>query len=340
VGEFEACINTHRHGQQGAVVFWRRVAHLFFIVAVVTVLGGTYPAAASTASAQASKGSVDLTISTGCCWSDYTVHFRGPISDHGWSYSGTLTGVGTTSVWTATMDETPILSMTSDDGTVSGNCAGNTVGTDEVAQAADIANVTEAPAVTEIGGEVSTAAIEMDFGCVLSRNGGTPWQISLHSTITQDTSAGATWTGSYAETDVATPQVNVKGALTYGDVQLGWFSPSGALQYGPLRFSGQIAIGATLYRGDLVSDLNNPVTALPGGYVPPLAVSGSSNGVNVSGTCNAVYNAAALYDLVCTLAVDSAAPVTVSLQPTYVTSIRGQSYRDGWGDDAGYFVSG
>src|SRR5436309_1569595 len=99
-----------------AVVLWRRVANLCVIVAVVTVSGGTYPAVASTVAAQASKGAVAVTVSSDSYTSNYTVHFRGPITDHGWSYSGTLTGVGSTWAYAASMNNTPILSMTSDDG--------------------------------------------------------------------------------------------------------------------------------------------------------------------------------------------------------------------------------
>jgi hypothetical protein len=304
-------------------VVWRRVANLFVVVAIATASGGTYAAAAATASVQVSQGAVDLTRSSGDNGEStvYTVNFHGWVTDHGWSHTGTLTGVGSTWAWAAGMGSTPILSMSSDDNTISGRCAGSSDTIDEVA----------------------TGALHMDFGCVLSRNGGTPWQITLESALIQDLNDAAIWTGRYDENDVATPQANLRGTLSYGGVQLGDASGLGYFQWGPLRFSGQINIGGTLYRGDLVSGMSDPTAS---NDVPPLAVSGSSNGLDVTGTCSGAFDqtvgqvADGFYEFTCNLAVGSAAPATVSLKTALVSGTGACSYRDCWGDHAGHFTAG
>lgn len=307
---------------------FRPVARLAVVAAVVVTSGAmsSVSAMASTVSAQANKGTVDLSVGTADAGetSVYTVHFRGPISDHGWSHTGTLTAVGSTWSWAGSMSNIPILSVSSDDGTVSGTC-----GTVSQAASVDEALIGDGP------------ALDLDFGCVLSRSGSTPWEITLQSAVTQLT-AGAPWTGSYVEGDTATTQVNTR-SLTYGEVQLGDSSGEGYPQYGPLRFSGQIDIGGNLYRGDLVSGVSDPVAS---NDIPPLAVSGSSNGVTVSGTCAGTYDETSAqadvssYEFSCTLAAGNAAPVTVSLNAVFTTGTGACSYRDCWGDSEGYFTSG
>lgn len=307
-------------------MIWGRAASMSVVVVMMATAPGNAYAAVGIglqATAQGSQGSVDLTVTSDAdgVSSDYTVNFRGRITDHGWAHSGTLTGTGSTWLWTASMDSTPILSMSSEDGTVSGKCVGS----------------------SETADDVTSGALPMTFGCVLSHAGGTPWQITLQSVLTQDTSAAATWTGSYLENDVATPQASLDGALSYGDVQIGNASSFGELQYGPLRFSGQIDIGGVLYTGDLVSGMSGYVAS---NDVPPLAVSGSSNGMDVTGTCSGAYDGTlgqagvASYEFTCSLAVGTAAPVTVPLKTVLLTGTGGCSYRDCWGDSAGYFVAG
>ena len=302
----------------------RRLVQLLVVVAAATFAGGTVvaPVEAASASGQFSQGSVQLTVGSADAGesSVYTVTFDGPISDHGWTHTGTLTAVGSTWSWTASMTTTPILSVSSDDGTVTGTCAGSSNSVDVL----------------------PTAALDMTFGCVLSRSNSTPWQVTLRSTLQQDVNGAPTWSGDYAESDVATPSVNVDGALSYGDVQFGDVTGDGVLQYGPLRLSGQITIGGTQYRGDLVSGVSDPVTD---GTVPPLAVSGSANGVDVSGTCTGAYDdvlaqaGVSSYEFTCTLAVGSAAPVQVPLKTVFVGGTGACSYRDCWGDSWGYFTA-
>lgn len=277
---------------------------------------------------QTSNGTVDLSVGSADAGDTtvYTVHFRGPITDHGWSYNGTLTATGSTSRWTGSLDNLPFMSISSADGSISGTCAA-------ASNAAEDESLVTSP----------STALDMDFGCVLSRNGGTPWAITLHSVLTQGISGGPTWTGNYVEDDTATPQVNAPGSLTYGEVQMGDGSSDGYPEYGPLRFSGQIDIGGTLYRGDLVSGISDPIASSD---VPPLAVSGSSNGLDVSGTCSGVHDESLAqadvdsYEFSCSLAVGAAGPVTVSLRSVFVTSTGACAFRDCWGDSEGYFVSG
>lgn len=307
----------------GANVFWRRVAHLAVVFAVVTAAGGGLFAASASAvstSGQLSKGMVDLSRVTGDDGesSVYTVHFRGPISDHGWAYNGQLTAVGATWSWTASLSSTPILSVTPDDGTVTGTCAG----------ASDTADL------------VTTSAFDMTFGCVLSRSGSTPWQITLRAALSQDATDPALWTGDYVESET-TSQVNVPGDLTYGEAQLGNRSSVGYPSYGPLRLSGQISIGGTLYRGDLVSGTSDFIAS---NDIPPLSISGSGNGVTVSGTCSGTYDETlaqaglSSYDFSCSLAVGGAPPAAVSFKTVFTSGTGTCSYRDCWGDSAGYFT--
>ena len=307
-------------------MFRRLVATTSVVLVVVTGSGSAFASigVGSSGSVSASKGTVDLTTSTADDGESrvYTVHFRGPVTDHGWSYSGTLTGTGSTFAWSASMDSTPVLSVTSDDGTVAGRCVGGSGTADEV----------------------TASALHMKFGCVLSRNGSTPWQIALDSVLTQDTNAGSTWTGSYLEKDTGLPRVTAGQSVSQGEVQLGDETGDGYLTYGPLRLSGQIDIGGILYSGDLVSGTSEPVQSSD---IPPLAMSGSSNGMTVTGTCSGTYDSqvvgqtgvASSYELDCSLAVGSAAPAAVTLKTVFVTGTGGCSYRDCWGDSSGYYMA-
>lgn len=307
----------------------RRPAYLYVAVGVAASLSGVWPTAASASllPVQTSKGTVDLTVGSADngTTSVYTVHFRGPITDHGWTHTGTLTAIGYSWPWTASMANMPILDASTGDGKVTGTCAG----------------ISQAAAVDEtVSGD--GPVLDVTFGCVLSRNGSTPWEVSLQSVISQAQSVGP-WTGIYVEDDTATPQVN-QGSLTYGDVQFGYESADGAQRLGPLRFSGQIDIGGALYRGDLASGLSDWVTS---DDLPPVAVSGSSNGMTVSGTCSGIYDETSAqaglpsYEFDCSLAVGPAAPVAVSLKSVFDGGTGGAcSYRDCWGDEAGYFTAG
>jgi hypothetical protein len=300
------------------------------VITAIAVSGAAWPASATASllPVQTSKGTVNLTIGSTDSGDTtvYTVQFTGPITDHGWSHTGTLTAIGSTWRWTASMANLPFLSVSTGDGKISGTCAG----------ASQAASVDET-----VAGD--GPLLDVDFGCVLSRLGGTPWEITLHTLIKQGLAGGSTWTGTYVEDDVASPGADPSGSATFGQVQLGTYTSEGTPQYGPLRFSGQIDIGGTLYRGDLVSGVSDYVRSID---IPPLAVSGSSNGLDVSGTCSGLYDETVAqadvqsYEFTCSLAVGQAAPVTVSLKSVFDRGVGACAFRDCWGDSEGYYVGG
>lgn len=247
-----------------------------------------------------------------------SVTFAGDISGHGWRYTGTLTGSGETWAYDGWIGVIPTLSMTSADGSISGRCG----------------------AGSETAGEIPSVLVDLTFGCVLARNGGIPWEVHLVSEVKQR-SVGDPWSGHYVQAEPAASQVELPGGQTYGEVQLGDQSSPGVFEDGPLRFSGQIQIGPQLYRGDLVSNISGPITE---GGVPPLTVTGSSNGLEVTGTCSGdlsypLDEVVSAYDFTCSLSIGSDAPVVVSLVAVFTNSAGGCSFRDCWGDQAGYFTT-
>ena len=285
-------------------------------VTVITLVG-------TAAAAQAGTVGLTLTTDSATLTRNAAVTFRGQVVGHGWTYVGTLAGTGKTWSYNSSLANLPILSMTSGDGTVAGTCVGS----------------------SETADQTTNAVIDMSFGCVLSRNGGTPWEVVLDSALQQLNASGyddGTWSGTYGQATAPTPLVNAGHTPTYGQIQLGDAESGGAIQYGPLRFSGQIAIGASLFRGDLVSGTSAWVQSSD---IPPVAVSGSSDGQTVSGTCSGtpddVLGQGSSGDLfTCSLSVGSAAPVTVLLNSVYTGRFGGCSYRDCWGDSAGLFTAG
>jgi hypothetical protein len=108
-----------------------------------------------------------------------------------------------------------------------------------------------------------------------------------------------------------------------------------------LRLSGQIMIGSTRYRGDLVSDTG------PYGFgvsIPDMTVSGSANGLTLSGDCSGVVDSVLsqvkwTLDFTCQLSVNTATPVTVQLQTTYTGGGGRCNGRQCWSDYAGYFTN-
>ena len=247
-----------------------------------------------------------------------SVTFVGDLSGHGWRYAGTLTGSGQTFGYDGWIGVIPTLSMTSADGSISGRCG----------------------ASSETAGDVPSVLVDLTFGCVLARNGGIPWEVHLVSEVKQRSVADP-WSGHYVQAEPAVSQVGLAAGQTYGEVQLGNQSYPGVFEYGPLRLSGQIQIGAQLFRGDLVSDISGPITE---GGVPPLTVTGSSDGLKVTGTCGGdvsypLDEVASAYDFTCSLSIGSDAPVAVRLVAVFTNSTGGCSFRDCWGDQAGYFTT-
>lgn len=304
---------------------WRQGLTVLALVGSALGTGGTAYAIALPAASDppASAGTVTLVRGVDPATTDanFTVNFQGRISDHGWSYVGTLSGTGTTWGYSGGVTQPPYLSMTSADGSVSGWCAGD----------------------SETGGLVAAGTLDIEFRCVLSRDGGTPWETALDATTQQVASATSqsSWSGRYVGASVTAPEVAADGSpsSTYGEVQLGSQENGDAIAYGPLRFSGQIAIGSTLYRGDLVSATSAFVAS---SVIPPLPVSGTSNGVTVTGTCTGTpnetaSNVAPTYSFTCSLAAGTAPAVTVTLIGVFPVSANACSFRDCWSDEAGWF---
>lgn len=314
------------------MVSWRR--GLTMLAMAVSIIGLDGPAYAGSigagGTATANAGTVTLTRSLNLTTqnADFALTFQGRVTDHGWSYVGTLTGTGSTWGYGGEVSQPPYLAMTSGDGSVSGWCSG---GSETGVLGADTLNM---------------ATPDMEFQCVLARNGGTPWAIKLDAVAQQPAAIYQdTWSGRYVEADVTTQEAGADGNPTYGQVQLGSQTSDGAgISYGPLRFSGQIALGSFIYQGDLVSGTSAYVQSSD---IPPLSVSGTSRGVTVTGTCTGspdptisnVTPSYDFYDFSCSLAAGTAPTVTVALRGVFDTSAGACSFRDCWGDEEGWFTA-
>lgn len=312
----------------------RLVAAAIVVATVVTGSAalGAGPVSVSPSSVQVSKGSVTITrtsVSNGQEL-DYSVAFVGPLKVHGWSHNGRLSGTSTASYSEAFSGEIPNFSVASGDGRVTGQCGG----------------APNNPVDDTTGEGVSDLANRHGFvfDCVLADGGSTPWQVRIDALTQAKTSGAATTTfsGTYAVTDVETSLVGLDADVTYGDAQLTEYTDSGGgVQWGPLRLSGQVVVGAARYRGDLVSAVG------PYGYgptIPDMTVSGSANGSTVSGDCAGVFDdvlsqAVWTMDFTCNLSVNGGAPATVQLRTTFPTGGGRCVDRQCWTDYAGYFTN-
>ena len=299
------------------------------VVSASAAMGAT-PISIDPSARQVSNGTVTIvrTIVSDQQY-DYSVAFDGPLNVHGWSHTGRLAGTSQAFLWEVFDQTIPNFDVSTDDGRVTGQCGGgmgNTV--DDT---------------TGLG--LGVTPNSYGFDCVLSLDGGTPWQINI-DTSTQETDGPSTVTfsGTYNVVDTETASlVGLDEDVTYGDAQLTEYTDDGGgVQWGPLRLSGQLMIGSTRYEGDLVSDIGPYVYSSP---MPPMNMSGSANGMTVSGSCANTPNGPVssvigqvewTFDFNCQLAVNGGAPNTVHVRTVFNGGGGRCSGRQCWSDYKGY----
>lgn len=266
---------------------------------MVTALAATTAVASAgpiTVSAKLETGTVSITQTSDPAGGvDYAVAINGPIHDHGWTYKGQLSGIRrTTESFTENLSSIGAFDVTSDPAGVTGRCAtwstlGNLVSTD--------------------------APVDTDIECVLSKDGSTPWLMGISSTLAPavtDTN-GTTWRGFYTHTETTTPSQSATPP-SHGDSQVEERSFQGGLQY-TVQFSGQVAVGSSLYTGEILSDSSGWFYIHDGNPTPTVNVSGSNDGHTVSGQCTGAQSSSG-WDWDCNLSLDSAPSVDVALATT------------------------
>ena len=264
------------------------------------------PAHAAAVSAQpayvqtgAGTVTVTRTVDAASETASYAVNFTGQIGVHGWTYNGTLAGASSNSGFFAlTSADVPAFSVTATPAGVTGECAGQSN-----------TGSTVSPDLTP----------DYTFSCLLSKDGATPWLVQLDSVLTPNSAgAGATWTGAYVALDAETATVGSNRGLTFGDAQFQTATVGGGLQYS-LQLSGQLAFGSAIYRGELQSELSAIVYLHDGVDMPPTDVSGRNGTHQVTGWCSGrpggyAYDVFGGWTFFCTLSLDSAAPVNVTIK--------------------------
>lgn len=298
------------------------------VVSTSAAMGGA-PVSVNPSARQVSTGSVTIvrTIISDQEF-DYSVAFDGPLNVHGWSHTGRLSGTSGAYLWEAFDQTIPNFDVSTDDGRVTGQCGGALRNTLDDA--------------TTLGTGLTPSHYEFD--CVLSQDGGTPWQITIRTdTQESDTPSTVTFAGTYKVVDTASSYVGIDEDVTYGDAQLTEYTDDGGgVQWGPLRFSGQLMIGSTRYEGDLVSDVGPYVYAMP---MPPMNMTGSANGLTVSGSCantpdgpvtTVIGHAEWAFDFNCQLSINGGSPNTVLWRTTFTGGGGRCSGRQCWSDYKGY----
>ena len=232
----------------------------------------------------------------------YTVVIKGRIGVHGWSYTGRLSGQSGPQGDTGSI---PGFTVTSNPAGVSGSCA----------------------AYGNLGTSVSPVdSADFVFSCLLAKAGSTPWLSQLNSSLapTSVDTGKTVWSGAYVDVDPEATAIGANRQVTYGDSQVQEFSSHGALQY-TMQFSGQAAIGPSVYRGELLSALSAPVYLHDGSDIPPVDVAGSNAGHHVTGQCAGLPGGAESdvfsggWTFECQLSLDSATPAAVTLQTAPMT---------------------
>jgi hypothetical protein len=127
-----------------------------------------------------------------------------------------------------------------------------------------------------------------------------------------------TWTGAYVTADAEMSTIGAHENVTYGDIQVQQLTSIGQGYAYELLFSGQVAIGATLYTGELSSSTSAWVFPPASRDIPTVDVSGSSGGHQVTGQCRSVEDdpfpeTVDGWDFTCQLSLDggAAAPVAI-----------------------------
>ena len=330
----------------------RRLVMTGLVGAVLATTGAVVHAAPVTISPQAVKvgqGNVTIVrVTDDPINFDYTVTFEGSIADHGWTFSGTMSGgshqTDRLSVYPWTI---PIFTVTSSDASLSGTCAGHP------------GNSVDSRSTPVVAVPQETAIPQEQFDCELSHNGSTPWWMHIDSLLPTNVTAGqqTTLSGSYGALDVEPTLVGGDQTGTHGDYQL--VSPTyynDSTQYfGPLRLFGQFVIGSQIYRGELVTtevlpdDRSDCCIAMP-----PLTIEGTGAGGHVTGTCAGVPDIGTNattgvvenipgWTFTCQLALNSAAPVELTLRALETDSdTRAEMLDyyagDGYVDTAGTFT--
>jgi hypothetical protein len=269
----------------------------------------------------------------------YDITLTGSFAVHDWTYSGRLRGESQSATFNASLGEIEPFTLDSDDGTVHGDCGGSR--TEDEVTAVN-------PTATNAG--------DFTFDCVFTRNGGTPWQIVLRAqTVLSGASTSnlivtESYTGVFDASEVDSAFTDDGTQQTYGDVQFAesWDRYDGD-RCGPLRLSGRLQIGSVAYTGDLVSEVTDFFFAAS---CPPLTITGSSNGVDVTGTCQPVPEARdvvesntglftrEVWDISCHLATNGGEQVAVPLRATFTSMAnRGNGWTYGWSDLSGYYTA-
>lgn len=331
---------------------------LLSVAAALTVITGgavsAAPVSVSPAAVRVSSGSVSIVQTVDAAGNaNYAVTFTGTVGGHGWTYSGTLSGLSQqpfseyspNGPWVI-----PNFPVSSSNGRITGFCGarpGDSLdGVNLIAASSPVAPGSVGPVPQEV------------FDCVLSRDGGTPWAITLDTLLANSsTDAGATTaSGSFRGVEAASSLVAVP-STTFGDVQLTTHyicCGTGSLVFESLVFSGQIDLGSTVYHGDLVST-GTATEGTPGAWtMNPITMSGTGPHEQVTGECSGTLNQSATGlvvstatdaspdDFTCNLSLNGAAPVTVTL---HAYLLGGESrvapnpdFDSGWSDDSGTFT--
>lgn len=301
------------------------------IVVGTSAAMGAAPVSIDPSARQVSNGAVSITRTIVNDQDyDYSVTFDGPLNVHGWSHTGRLAGTSEAVLWEAFDQTIPNFDVSTGDGRVTGQCGGSR-------QATTVENT--------IGVDLEEVPDQYVFDCVLSLDDGTPWQIIIKTqTQESDSPSTVTFTGTYRVVDTASSFVGLDEDVTYADAQLTEYTDDGGgVQWGPLRFSGQLMIGSVRYEGDLVSDVGPYVYSLP---IPPMNMFGSANGLTVAGSCANTPNGAVssvigqverTMDFNCQLNVNGGPSTTVLLRVVYTGGGGGRcSGRQCWSDYKGY----
>lgn len=253
--------------------------------------------------AEAGAGTVSLTRTTDPATGDvdYDIVISGRIGDHGWGYTGELFGIRHA---TPSSFDTPTdigsFDVTASPSGVSGRCS----------------------SYSTVGSTVSPSdPIDALFACVLSKNGSTPWLVQFQSTLLPAAADGSAWQGPFVETDAEATAISTTAEKSIGDVQVEERNDGGGLQY-TVQFSGQVAIGSSVYTGEILSEPSGWFYLHDGEPTPTMAVAGIGGGHHVTGQCTGRaggldYDVSAGWDFDCSLSLDSAPSVNVSLGTTH-----------------------
>jgi hypothetical protein len=273
----------------------RQLTAAGLVVTGLTAMTGVASANPITVSAKVNTGTVSITRTADPVTGDvdYAVSINGQIRDHGWNYSGELSGTRQSASFPDSLSEIGAFDVTSNPAGVTGMCTSYSTFGSLTANYDD--------------------PVDAEFECVLSKDGSTPWLTALSSALTPAvTDANATmWQGYYAQTETTTPTLRT-ASPSHGDSQVVENSYGGDGGRYTLQLSGQIAIGSSLYTGEISSDWSDRYYLHDGNPTPTVNVSGSNGGHTVAGPCTGAVTSSG-WDWDCSLSLDSSPSVDVKL---------------------------